>query len=295
MRKLIFLDSRDIIDCIEHADPCDHLTLSRLLRDRDACLVYTASNVLETMPRERPLEEALELARRLELLPHVFVRHSEISALEFQQALAIFPERRSPATLALPFHLTFWRLLPHPADDRDAMTATLNRSFDRMPMTEQLRLILLGDAWVNHGAEYADELASVLDVHRRALGVSPPNKALFRYSVVTQLKHLSLNVSSPVRFADWLFRLPLVCAAWRLGHEAFQEMRRDQTVAMTRSDLQDFSHVYLLPYVSAATLDAQWREYCRRTGERLRKIGIELPYLENLHADTSEVLQALDA
>jgi hypothetical protein len=247
------------------------------------------SNVIEVMPRGREIDYALEIAHRLDHLPHVFLQHSELSTIEFRHALAAFSTGHK-AEMRLPFRPTFWRLLPHPPDD--SATAILHQEFDTLSMPEQLRLILMGDEWIDYARESADELASVLEIHRRMLGSGVPNKVLFRGSVVSQLDSLSFNVHDATGFADWLFREPSVCAAWRLGHEAFQEMRRDRGVIMTKSDLQDFSHVYLLPHVSAATLDAQWREYCRRAGERLSKIGIELPYLRNLYADTSEVLNA---
>lgn len=290
--RLVFLDSRDLIDCVEHADPCDYEYLARWLRKRRASLVYTLTNVIETMPRTRPIDYAVEIAHRLDYMPHIFIRHSELSTIEFKNALSAFATGRS-SEVHLPLRETFWRLLPHPPDDTKPATSLLHRAFDQMSMAEQLRLILMGDEWIDYGRESADELAAVLEIHRQVLGSGVPNKQLFRNSVASQLDSLSLTVDNVTRFADWLFREPSICAAWRFGHEAFQEMRRDRGVAMTRSDLQDFTHVYLLPYVSAATLDAQWRDYCRRAGQRLGKIGIELPYLRNLCADTTEVLNAI--
>jgi hypothetical protein len=84
----------------------------------------------------------------------------------------------------------------------------------------------------------------------------------------------------------------MACPGWRLGHEAFQELRLDQTASMKTSDPSDLTHVYFLPYVAAATLDRQWRDYCRRAGRRLAKIGIHMPYLANLYADTAELLSS---
>jgi hypothetical protein len=186
MAHLIFLDSRDLIDCVEHSDPCDHIVLAERLRERGAALVLTMTNVLEMIPRGRPVSEAVELARRLESIPHVFAYHSDISTLEFENAIVAFREGSS-LELRLPLRSSFWRVLVPSSLAEDPARAEFHRSLDLMPMSEYLRLALMDGEGVSSGKQLVDELAAVLGDHRDVLGVGPPSKALFRHSVQNQL------------------------------------------------------------------------------------------------------------
>jgi hypothetical protein len=291
MTRLVFLDSRDLIDCVEHSDPFDHLVLAKRLRERDAAIVLTMTNVVETIPRGRTIEDAVELMRRLESVPHVFIHHAELSALEFREAVNAFQAGTFPEP-RLPFRRSFWRALVPPSIADHPARANFHRVLDGLPMSEQLRFALLDGEAIQSREESVDELAAILSDHRRVLGVTPPNKALFEHAVRTQLAHFAFEVADVTAFSDWMFRSPMVCAGWRLGHEAFHELRIDQTASITVNGLQDLIHVYFLPYVAAATLDKQWREYCRRATRRLAKIGVHLPYVANLYADTAELMLA---
>jgi hypothetical protein len=288
----VFLDSRDLIDCVEHNDPCDYLTLRDELRTWGLALVYTSSNVLEVVPRNRPLSYVVDILNRLESLPHVFIRHTSILPLEFSAAVNAFENRCDPQPVLLPSESTFWRLLPHPAPttDRDAF---VQATLDGLPLSEQLRFALMDGGSVDADPQRGQDFASVLKVHRDRLKSDVPSKRTFRLAFRSQLHSLRLNVANTMRFADWAFRNPQVCPAWRLGHESFEELRRDRSVITGSNDVNDYTHLYLIPYVAAATLDHQWREYCGRAHRRLSAIGIDLPYIEHIYRDTAALLEAL--
>ena len=253
------------------------------------------TNVLETIPRGRSTTKTIELVERLESLPHVFVRYSELSSREFKEAVRAFSTGTAPI-IKLPICESFWRALVPASVADDPTQAEFHRALDKLPMSEQIRLALR-DGWqIGSDSNHFDpastgELVAVLSVHREILGVSQPNKRLFYHAVATQLDHFQLRVNDFRSFADWLFRSPMVCAAWRLGHEVFQELRLDQTAGITGNGVTDLTHVYFLPYVAAATLDKQWRDYCHRAARRLARIGIELPYANRLHANIAEMLR----
>lgn len=295
MHDLVFLDSRDLIACIEHARPVGHVALARELRERNAVIVLTMTNVLETIPRGRSIRETVDLVERLESLPHLFVRYSELSLREFNEAVRAFSTGAAPI-VELPICKSFWRVLVPASVADDPAQAEFHRALDKVPMSEQIRLAL-GNGWqIGSDSNEFDpsstrELVGVLNVHREILGVSQPNKRLFYHAVATQLEHFQLTVDDFDSFADWLFHSPNVCAAWRLGHEVFQELRLDQTAGITGNGVTDLTHVYFLPYVAAGTLDKQWRDYCHRAARRLARVGIELPYANRLHANIADMLR----
>jgi hypothetical protein len=290
----VFLDSRDLINCIEHARPLDHVSFAKYLRSRNAAVILTMMNVLETIPRGRPIADIVELARRLETLPHVFVRYSEISTHEFDDAVEAFNNGRA-CSASLRFCRSFWRVLIPAAIADDPSQNESHGALDRLPMSEQLRLAFPRGRELGSSDDFdpntAAELATILTTHRDILGVHPPSKALFRHAVATQLSTFDLNVTDVTRFADWLFRSPMVCPAWRLGHEVFQEMRLDQTARINGNGVTDLTHVYFVPYAAAATLDKQWRNYCDRVVSRLTKIGIDVPYGRNVYSDIGELVR----
>src|SRR6476619_5814506 len=78
MKELLFLDSRDLIDCIEHHTPCGLPRLYRSLSRRNGVLVLTFTNVVESTPRSSDQNYASHFLARLEALPHVFASHTEV-------------------------------------------------------------------------------------------------------------------------------------------------------------------------------------------------------------------------
>jgi hypothetical protein len=290
----VFLDSRDLINCLEHARPLDHIAFAEYLRSRNAAIILTMTNVLETLPRGRPVADTVELARRLESLPHVFVRYSEISTHEFTDAVEAFRDGTA-CNPSLRLCRSFWRVLVPSAVADDPSRDASHDALDRLPMSEQLRLAFHGGQELGSSDDYdpdtTAELDSVLIAHRDVLGVNPPSKALFRHAVATQLSSFNLHVGDVARFADWLFRSPMVCPAWRLGHEVFQEMRLDRSARINGNGVTDLTHAYFVPYASAATLDKQWRSYFDRVVSRLTKVGIEVPYGRNVYSDIGELVR----
>lgn len=289
MTALIFLDSRDLIDVVDYSRPISHLALAKELRARDAVVLSTMTNVLESTARVPDIQRVVDLLRRLEDVPHVFSNHANISEREFRNAqLASATGGVSAPTLLL--HRSFWRALVPPSIANDPTRADFHKMLDNLPMADQVAVALTDGQGFNWSPDFAAAMGDILSRHREVLGAASPNKELFQYFVCDQLASFNLEVADLEAFASWLFRSPAVCPGWRLGHETFQELRRDVKVRFKDSDTRDLMHVYFIPYVSAATLDAQWREYCARAGRRLAAIGITLPYLENIHRNLDDLL-----
>src|SRR6266404_936049 len=94
--NLIFLDSRDLINCVEKHQPCGASRLARDLHREAASLVLTFTTVLESIPRTPNQDYAVKFVRRLETIPHVFVPHTEISTHEFKEAVVAFNAGQRP-------------------------------------------------------------------------------------------------------------------------------------------------------------------------------------------------------
>lgn len=292
LTALVFLDSRDLIDCVEHNKPCSYETLRERLLDHHVSLVYTFTNVMESIPRARSLSYQATFLNRLESLPHIIVKHTAISTYEFADARESFHAAREPNP-CLPVVPSFWRIFQHPPDSIDSKTELFHAVFDQLGLAEQIILALSDRKSFDFSSMHRDDLEIILDMHRKQLATSEPGKVLFRHAVTQQLHSMNLTVDDIEKFAGWLFRFPTVCPGWRLGHEAFQELRRDRDVKLRKSDVPDLSHVYLVPYVALATLDGQWRSYCERATRRLCGQGFSIDYDARIVANTATVLDRL--
>jgi hypothetical protein len=106
-----------------------------------------------------------------------------------------------------------------------------------------------------------------------------------------QLAELNLQIDNFAAFFEWLYRDPKICPGWRLLQETFQEFRSDSNAAVSRGDMPDLTHIYLVPYVRAATLDRKWREYVSRAAQRIVRDGIAVSY--SVFRNLEEVRSAL--
>src|SRR5207253_3097045 len=117
------------------------------------------------------------------------------------------------------------------------------------------------------------------------------NKQVLAAMAQSQLDWLKLSVSDFGNFFEWLYRDPKICPGWRLLQEVFQEFRTDLHASVLKGDVPDMSHIYLVPYVRAATLDRKWREYVKRAVQRLGAEGFIASY--PVYRDLAEVRSVL--
>jgi hypothetical protein len=203
LTALIFLDSRDLIDVVDHSRPISHLALAKELRARDAVLLLTMTNVLESAARVPDIERIVDLLRRLERVPHVFSNHSNISEREFRDAQgAAATGGASAPTLLL--HRSFWRALVPASIADDPTRSDFHEMLDNLPMADQVGVALTDDQGFNWNPDFAAAMRDIVARHREVLGAGPPNKELFQYFVGDQLAGFNLEVPDLVAFANWL-------------------------------------------------------------------------------------------
>jgi hypothetical protein len=274
MESLVFLDSRDLINCVEKGVPFGASRLARDMARRSASIVLTFTTVIEARPRTPDTQYAVEFYRRLETIPHVFIPHTEIGRFEFEEAVQAFNSGRLPRHI-LPREATWASFLSKFAPGAPLSREVLTR-LDTVPLSEHVR------AWLEHGEavelsdEFRQRIAATVERHRGALGAKRAGKAELLSLVEDQLESFQLHVDDVRRFSEWLYADGSVCPGWRLLEETFQEFRCDVGAGVDKGDLPDMTHLCLVPYMKAATLDRKWREYVGRAVRKLAKANVLL-------------------
>jgi hypothetical protein len=166
------------------------------------------------------------------------------------------------------------------------------RHVDLVPLSQHVEALLRDGSQLTFSPEHRESMQLVLEQNRSVLGSTRTNKSVLAAMVESELDDLGLTVSDFSAFFEWLYRNPLkVCPGWRLLQEVFQEFRTDATASVTKGDVPDLTHVYLVPYTRAATLDRKWREYVSRATKRLLRDGLNARY--PVFADLAAVRCAL--
>jgi hypothetical protein len=276
VKKLVFLDSRDLIDCVEKHQPCGARRLADDLRRRDSQLILTFTNVLESLPKGTDPAYVVEFARRLESMPHVFVPHTNIATFEFKEAAVAYREGRQPRH-ELPLMPTWARYVSTYAPGPRVSEAQL-KVLDAVPLSERVR------GWVSQGmclefdATHRARIDATIAQNRAVLGAKRPTKSSLTAFIEGQLRITGEDVGNVSAFVKWLYRDASICPGWRLMEEASQEFRCDVGTPVANGDLPDLTHLYLVPYVRAATLDRKWREYVGRVERRLATQDVPTSY-----------------
>jgi hypothetical protein len=102
---------------------------------------------------------------------------------------------------------------------------------------------------LRHGPGPNDYFPAVVDRNLRLYRVDPLN---------LPVKELAM----------WIYDDQRRCPGMRLGHDVFDQVRRNTTYKPRESDLGDLALVDCLPYVDAATLDASMTSFVRRAVRR---------------------------
>jgi len=221
--------------------------------------------------------------RRLEAIPHVFIPHTDIGLFEFNEAALAFSESREPNHV-LPRYLSWASYVSTSAPEGLAPAKDVLQQLDAVPLSDHVGSWLRAGADIEFGDHFRQRIAATLAQNREVLGSTRAGKAVFAQLVATELGQNHLQVPDVNAFTRWLYSNPSRCPGWRLMHETFQEYRCDTGAGIAKGDLPDLTHLLLVPYMRAATLDRKWREYVGRAKQKLAKQGLTMSYrlFENL-------------
>ena len=302
-QTLVFLDSRDLIDCLERSRPIDSFGLGRTLRQKQARLVVTMTTLTElfpggTVPSHADVERGVSLAHKLDHIPHCFVRHTTIPAREFRSAFRAWQSHATGSVEhVVPFVSRFYETLWKPAAGTTDVLVRSDESemLHRMTVWEQLRILSLRPESLRWSDTYTVKAAAALDADRANYGSKRGTRAALEAAVSRHLQSIGFREprDGVSRFAKWLRTQPTVCPGWRIGWDAWEEYRSNTNSPFVAGDLRDFSHLSILPYVTHFTADAKWRDMLGRARKRRERDNLPVPYFGNAYAKLDDVLPTL--
>ncbi len=112
-RNVVYLDSRDLISLLAESAPVSVEELADLLSERDARLVYSFSNIIETV-NFGGLDEKTRRLQALASLPNAFILGlPPLLRLEFMQALFAFYGKMRTVPRVDPFRAQWHQTLSH--------------------------------------------------------------------------------------------------------------------------------------------------------------------------------------
>jgi hypothetical protein len=263
---LVYLDSRDLIDLLEHERPCTLEEFRRRLVSGKHQLVVSFSNVREL---SQPLFEArtstivTSLLNQLESMPLKYIREAYICPQEIEEALAAFSEMREYAGIS-PFVNRFDEACT-PWNKRPATASYLNFSLAETVFM----LISANPNPLVNVPRHGETLRALLEADRRL--TNPPTlRENFPQVLDRHISQARLPVpkSLVATLANWIYDDPCRCPSVRLSYELYHSIRQNLSDVPRDADIPDVAHAGCIPYVDLITLDNRMRDYVRRVANR---------------------------
>lgn len=94
---LIYPDSKDLIDLVDHRTAIDFDDLQQKLAAGGHKIVFSLATIIEIagpLPRQNARTNVMSFCNQIERLPHRFVNEGRIAILELQEAMAAISENR---------------------------------------------------------------------------------------------------------------------------------------------------------------------------------------------------------
>jgi hypothetical protein len=294
----VFVDSRDLIQLLEHGRPVPMREFAAELTIRRGRVVLSQSNVVELIPQNDTVDaerrRVVELLRKLEQLPHIYIRIPSWYE-EFTAALAAYQTGSDVQTID-PYVEYWWETFfdtplfiaraVYPADLFRYLTSIpLSQQLDIPP--EQLRKFRLRTG-------VAREISEAVKADRNQFGVGRDTREEMIAAITRDFARWRWP---PPRggfddFAVFVRNTPNACPSWRLRFDLYHEYRADPAYRPRSGDIYDLSHAETLPYVTHMTLDKFWRDLCRRAAERLSKAGHSYPHFAKVYPSLKEIVES---
>ncbi|MEK6374510.1 MAG: hypothetical protein AABO58_17635 [Acidobacteriota bacterium] len=272
----IFLDSKDLINLVRRSEPFGVDAADAWLRERNAFIVLCHTSVSEFVPvaTNDRLRVRWEL-QQLERLPTLYIRLGDLSRAELLHAVAAYAAR-APAVAVEPFveafWQTFWEFDPSSGEDV-AITRQLERRVG-FRLDEQIDMLWTRPENFMNTQLTADSLQQILDRQRRR---TPHER--FTNDLVAASEDCETILGSDFEpFVKWLQETPRATPAWRLFWQASEELMLNREDVAKPGDVRDLTHVSVVPYVDAATLDGRFLSYTRQAAAKLRRIDASIDY-----------------
>lgn len=295
----VFLDSRDLINEVEHDRPLPLNEFRRLLCEKRARIVLTHTTVTEFLPRrgDQTIDRtrALELVARLESLPLAFIREPDLIYREFLEAREAYFLQRVPRKVDM-FVDQWWQTFSKtPAQYMRFVNPSLFGELKRMTLVDEVRKLIDAGLHLHLSEAEVDYVARRVEDDRKYYGRGRGTKRTFAGAIEGIFEHYGWPepIGGFASFVDFVRREHIACPAWRLGLAVYEEFRADAAVVFKAGDIPDRWHVHVLPYVTHATLDKAWRTRCDQARTRLMKNGENASDLQKVYSDTAAIVAVL--
>jgi hypothetical protein len=264
---LIYLDSRDLIDIVEHGKPVSADGFDEKLRSGGHALVYsfyTISEVAQPLFCNSASTVVTRLLNRLEDFPHRFIRLIRLDIQEIKEALCAFSEHREYVGLG-PFTERFDQslVLENHGPTRLLLRHALSDSAFELWQTNPAALKQPSNAEVAFGSLIESERQKPVPCFEDYFATA--------YGRVIGACGLQPKPGDIRAFARWVCDKPTRCPALRLTHDVYYHIVRDESRAPRPNDLADLTHVMSIPYVELVTLDRTMRHYARGACRRIAR------------------------
>jgi hypothetical protein len=287
----ILLDSKDLIDLVEHDKPISVAEMDRILRAGAHQLVLSFTNVTELVA---PLNKGIEFADlrptllRTESLPVCYMR-GPIVAQELRAAVKAFDSYVTPTTVN-----------PYVSRFDDVVTPRGRTATDVLigfPLWEIVWVLWKENALRDYRSSgHADALRAKFEFERSLdKDQKPSEPEAFAASIARNLD--TYAIARPVRgmetFGKFLYENPNWCPSNRIGFELYLALYRNRTDVPKDGDISDLKHLGAIPYVDAITSDNRMRRYIEDVLRRLSPLDSRLDYGKRVFSNLQEMLNAI--
>lgn len=288
----ILLDTRDLINVIEHNAPVRLEDFGVFLREGNHQLVLSNTSVREfagPLARGGEFLRLRPLLQSLEQLPHTYIKEITIVGEELRVAAASFISEVEPEVLS-PFTDRWDRTMVPLPDGRRGIA----------DMLVGLRL----DEIVHAIYRVSPQLFAPPEQHLPALrALLEADRDLLRRRQAPAREHFVRSVKKHANshrvvlpqgredeLAEWLYKNPNRCPGLRLSHEMFRAITSNYGDRPQVGDFGDLGQVFAVPYIDAATLDNRIRDYLRTASRKIVRMGGMHNFSDRVYRDLADLI-----
>lgn len=283
----ILLDSKDLINLVEHQLPLSLEDLKRRLQAINGSLVFTFTNIRELVAPVASDGDFLRARRwlqELEDFPHKYIAEPSIDDQELAEAAKAFASGNEykPINPYVPrFDYTF-------------------RSAIKEQMVNYRLHDIVWDMWkvapdvFRQPARHGDMLRAVFAGDRRLSNAKRKARlgenlaaVITRYVEQWRLKFPKQDVPA---LAKWVYDMPDRCPGVRLRYETFHALVNNLGDIPLDSDLLDLAQLTAIPYVEAATVDRRMLHYFGVAAKKIKRLNWNIKYSEYVFPELSALL-----
>jgi hypothetical protein len=286
--KQLYLDTRDLIELLR-GQPIGLDDFAATLHDEEWELVYSFANTCElAIPQN--LHETCRRFGILAELPHSYIRGlPPIREIEFGHAVVAYAQGTDPREADV-FVPAWYQTFSYPNQDADHAGAA------RMSLPDQVvGMASLNPDIFRNKPEHMEDVQLAVDEDRTVTDAVRRNRARFEGAVRCALAEAGVPIPTTglTKFARWVRENPIRCPGWRIFQESYLEFCTNVQDRVDLGDLSDWSHVSVVPYVDAITLDRRVAGYTKATSLKLSELNPEVRYADRVFASAEGWLRSL--